>query len=300
MSVGEVNASRGERGRRRLIKQRLGGCRYAGMFRLLAAALALLDSRRLPRCLAMRSGRRERPTSGQEGAHAAVLLRFPASHSRRTTGKGGDGVRRRSVWKKLLGLQRAVVGDVELTNAGGLVVSVRPAARERDRCPFCRRRCPGCDWGEGRRRWRALDFGTTFAYLEADAPRVSCKQHGVIVAAVPWARHDSGFTRSFEDQVAWLRLLRPVPSHQRAPRGAAGSCGVQDPAAGLSRQPGEAARCGGTRTPGSGGGPRKRSGRKAATAPRADPTSPPTRSTRSAARSGTKRGAEGKPSSPRS
>jgi transposase len=26
----------------------------------------------------------------------------------------------------------------------------------------------------------------------------------VVVAAVPWARHDSRFTRSFEDQVAWL------------------------------------------------------------------------------------------------
>jgi transposase len=115
-------------------------------------------------------------------------------------------VRRRSVWKTLLGLQRAVVEDVELTDTGALVVSVRPAARERDRCPHCRRRCAGYDWGEGRRRWRALDFGTTFAYLEAEAPRVTCKRHGVVVAAVPWARHDSGFTRAFEDQVAWLAV----------------------------------------------------------------------------------------------
>ena len=30
----------------------------------------------VPRCLATRSGRWERPTSGQEDAHAAVLLRF--------------------------------------------------------------------------------------------------------------------------------------------------------------------------------------------------------------------------------
>jgi transposase len=115
-------------------------------------------------------------------------------------------VRRRSVWKQLLGLQRAVVEDVELSDSGALVVSVRPAARERDRCPHCRRRCPGYDWGEGRRRWRALDLGTTFAYREADAPRVTCTMHGVVVAAVPWARHDSGFTRQFEDQVAWLAV----------------------------------------------------------------------------------------------
>jgi transposase len=115
-------------------------------------------------------------------------------------------VRKRSVWKKLSGLRRAVVEGVELEEDGSLVLAVRPAARERDRCPHCRRRCPGYDWGEGRRRWRALDFGTTFAYLEAEAPRVSCKRHGVVVAAVPWARHDSGFTRSFEDQVAWLAV----------------------------------------------------------------------------------------------
>ena len=154
----------------------------------------------------MRSGRWERPTSGQKDAHAAVLLRFRLLTAGGTSTKGGGGVRARRVWKKLLGLQRAVVEDVELTDTGALVVSVRPAARERDRCPYCRRRCPGYDLGEGRRRWRALDFGTTFAYLEADAPRVSCKRHGVLVAAVPWARHASAFTRSFEDQVAWLTV----------------------------------------------------------------------------------------------
>ena len=81
------------------------------------------------------------------------------------------------------------------------MVSVRPRARERDRCPPCRRRCPGYDQGEGRRRWRALDLGTTFCFLEAWAPRVRCRRHGVVVAAVPWARHDAGFTRTFEDQV---------------------------------------------------------------------------------------------------
>jgi transposase len=28
----------------------------------------------------------------------------------------------------------------------------------------------------------------------------------VLVAAVPWARHDAGFTRAFEDQTAWLAV----------------------------------------------------------------------------------------------
>jgi transposase len=109
------------------------------------------------------------------------------------------------VWARLLGLARVVVEDV-FVDAGDVVVCVRPRARERGRCGLCRRRCPGYDWGEGRRRWRALDLGTVKAFVEAEAPRVECKRHGVIVAAVPWARHDSSFTRAFEDQTAWLAV----------------------------------------------------------------------------------------------
>ena len=33
---------------------------------------------------------------------------------------------------------------------------------------------------------------------------MSCRIHGVIVAAVPWARHQSGHTHFLDDQVAWL------------------------------------------------------------------------------------------------
>ena len=111
------------------------------------------------------------------------------------------------VWKKLLGLGRVVIEDVEFDERdGALVVSLRPRAGECDRCPHCRRRCPGYDQGDGRRRWRAMDLGTSYCFLEAWAPRVNCKRHGVVVAAVPWARHDASFTRPFEDQVAWLAV----------------------------------------------------------------------------------------------
>ena len=96
--------------------------------------------------------------------------------------------------------------DVTTGIEGAVIVSVRPSWRERDRCGVCRRRSPGYDLGEGRRRWRALDLGTTFAFVEADAPRVTCRRHGVVVCSVPWARHDSRFTRAFEDQVAWLAV----------------------------------------------------------------------------------------------
>src|SRR4029077_409412 len=68
----------------------------------------------------------------------------------------------------------------------------------------CGRRCGRYDRGEGRRRWRGLDAGTVRVFIEADAPRVSCPEHGVTVAAVPWARHGAGHSRAFDDQVAWL------------------------------------------------------------------------------------------------
>ncbi|MCA1701577.1 MAG: ISL3 family transposase, partial [Actinobacteria bacterium] len=104
-----------------------------------------------------------------------------------------------------LGIERAVVEDVRV-ELGTIVVSVRPRSREKQRCGVCGRRCPREDCGAGRRRWRALDLGTTLAYLEADAPRVCCKRHRVVVAAVPWARHDSRFTIAFEDQCCWLAV----------------------------------------------------------------------------------------------
>lgn len=114
-----------------------------------------------------------------------------------------DDVRAHSVIRRLLGVERTVVEDAEL-RPEGLVVHARVYARERDRCAHCGRRCARYDAGRGRRRWRALDFGCSPVFLEAAVQRVKCPQHGVVIARVPWARRDSGFTRSFEDQVAWL------------------------------------------------------------------------------------------------
>jgi transposase len=103
-------------------------------------------------------------------------------------------------------LGAAVVEGVNFGDQGRVVIAARPRWHERDRCGICRRRSPGFDLGEGRRRWRALDLGATLAYVEADAPRVRCREHGVVVCAVPWARHGSRFTSSFEDQAAWLAV----------------------------------------------------------------------------------------------
>jgi transposase len=117
-------------------------------------------------------------------------------------------VRNARVWAGLLGLHKTVVERVEVDDSSGvLVASVRPARGQRRRCGICGRRCPGYDKGAGRRRWRALDLGSTPAFVEADAPRVCCPRHGVVVAAVPWARHGAGHTLGFDQTVAWLATV---------------------------------------------------------------------------------------------
>jgi len=105
----------------------------------------------------------------------------------------------------VFGVEKTVIERIEFDQDAELLVAhVRPTKRQRSRCGVCRRRCPGYDAGAGRRTWRALDLGTIRAVLEADAPRVRCPRHGVVVAAVPWARHDAGHTYAFDDTVAWL------------------------------------------------------------------------------------------------
>lgn len=114
----------------------------------------------------------------------------------------------RTVWRRLLGVEKTVVEDVEfveeLDGSVSLVAHVRPTSRAALRCGRCERGSGRYDAGEGRRRWRGLDFGQVLVFLEADAPRVSCRDHGVVVAAVPWARHGAGHTYAFDQQVAWL------------------------------------------------------------------------------------------------
>jgi transposase len=116
-------------------------------------------------------------------------------------------VRNNRVWERACGLVRTVVEGVRYDeSAEAIVVSVRPDAKARGRCGRCGRRSPGYDSGDGRRRWRALDAGTTAVFIEADAPRVGCSTHGPTVAQVPWARHGVGHTRDFDAMAAWLTV----------------------------------------------------------------------------------------------
>ena len=116
-----------------------------------------------------------------------------------------------NVWRRALGVDRAtVIEEIDFDEESEtVVVRVRPRRSTKRRCGLCGVRSPGYDQGEGRRNWRNLDLGTMRCYLQADSPRVRCSVHGPTVAQVPWARHGTGHTRDFDDQVAWLVTHSP-------------------------------------------------------------------------------------------
>ena len=115
-----------------------------------------------------------------------------------------------SIAKKIIGVNSIVVENMNLeTTANGeqFVIRVRPWERIQKRCSVCGKECPGFDRGKGLRRWRAPDFGSGVkTFVEAEAPRVHCPEHGVVVQQVSWARTRSGFTKNFEDTAVWLSL----------------------------------------------------------------------------------------------
>ena len=115
-------------------------------------------------------------------------------------------MRNSTVWAGMFGVEKSTVIDgIEFEDESeSIVVSVHPRKGAKQRCGVCQRRSPRYDNGEGRRRWRGPDLGLLRSFLEAGAPRVTCREHGVVVASVPWARHDTRHTRVFEDTVAWM------------------------------------------------------------------------------------------------
>jgi transposase len=85
----------------------------------------------------------------------------------------------------------------------GLTIEVQPTTNLA--------RCSGCGCRARRiydhhrgRKWRHPDFAGMKVTLRYDLRRVDCSRCGVRVELVPWADPESGFTRAFEDQVAYL------------------------------------------------------------------------------------------------
>ena len=66
-------------------------------------------------------------------------------------------------------------------------------------CSECGDYCPVHDTVE--KRWRHMDFWQHRTELIARTPRTKCDEHGVLLAAVPWARAGSGFTLMMEAMI---------------------------------------------------------------------------------------------------
>jgi transposase len=104
-------------------------------------------------------------------------------------------------------VQDTVIERAELCRDGGhlvLTARVRPARHRRSWCSRCGRLCPGYDNGGGLRVWRGLDLGPVRVFFQGQAPRVRCREHGVVVAETPWARPGARFTRALDEEIAWL------------------------------------------------------------------------------------------------
>src|SRR5659263_783635 len=130
---------------------------------------------------------RRPPRSTQRRSSAASDVYKRQVFKQQKLSRRENGVRDARLWRTLLGVEKTVVGGIDLDDEGDVLVArVGATGSMRNRCGQCLRRCPGYDPGEGRRRWRTQDAGTIRVELEADAPRVKCKTHGVTVAAVPW------------------------------------------------------------------------------------------------------------------
>ena len=108
-----------------------------------------------------------------------------------------------TAFKRLLRLPGASVADVSF-GAEGVIVTVRLRRR--------RRVCAECGQTgrqlqiHGRRvkRWRHLDLGASRCVIECELRLLRCRDCGVRMEPVPWARPGAHHTRDFEDVVAWL------------------------------------------------------------------------------------------------
>lgn len=119
-----------------------------------------------------------------------------------------------TLFKSILNVKNIVVENVEVCrDFDGICrirVFARPTARHMDDCPICHRHCMRYDKKNTQpRTWRGLDFGTTTVEIVYDTHRIQCPKHGVLVADVPWAYPNSGFTKDFDLTVGWLAIYLP-------------------------------------------------------------------------------------------
>jgi transposase len=108
-----------------------------------------------------------------------------------------------TAFKRLLRLPGASVIDVSFTERG-VVVTVRLRRRRRV-CAECGQTGRQLQVHDRRvKRWRHLDLGSGRCWIECELRRLRCRDCGVRLEPVPWARPGAAHTRDFEDVVAWL------------------------------------------------------------------------------------------------
>ncbi len=103
--------------------------------------------------------------------------------------------------RRLLGLKQTVVVGFELTETE-LVVDVKPSTRLAI-CSCCGRRARRVH-DRRPRTWKHLDFAGMRVLLRYSIRRVDCASCNTTTELVPWAEPNIGFTRPFEDYVAYL------------------------------------------------------------------------------------------------
>lgn len=110
-------------------------------------------------------------------------------------------MRATSLLRAVLGMEHTRVTGVEISEKE-VIVGVAPATRVA-RCGVCGCRCRH-GYDARTRTWRHLDFAGVAVVLRYRLRRVDCARCGVTTELVPWAEASSGFTRDFEDVVAFL------------------------------------------------------------------------------------------------
>jgi transposase len=112
-------------------------------------------------------------------------------------------VRVSTAFKRLLRLPGASVIDVSFA-AEGVIVTVRLRRRRRV-CSGCGQTSRQLEIHDRRvKRWRHLDLGASRCVIECELRLLRCRDCGVRMEPVPWARPGAHHTRDFEDVVAWL------------------------------------------------------------------------------------------------
>ena len=112
-------------------------------------------------------------------------------------------MRTNRIFQRLLHLQGLRVTGVRFGELGRLILSIERTF-ERLECPRCGRRRTGRE-STSVRRWRHPAIWGGEVWLEGEIRRLYCRPcDAVVTEQVPWARHNSDFTRPFEDAVALL------------------------------------------------------------------------------------------------